>query len=87
MKKYPGWKDNINPDHYKRGNIEVIDFILDQNFNYLEGNIIKYVSRYKDKNGLEDLKKAQWYLNRLTQTLGESNVSDYQFENGEKYGN
>ena len=80
-------KDNINPDHYKRGDIEVIDFILDQNFNYLEGNIIKYVSRYKDKNGLEDLKKAQWYLKRLTQTLDESNVSDYQFENGDKYGN
>jgi hypothetical protein len=87
MKKYSNWKDNINPDHYKRGNIEVIDFILDQNFNYLEGNIIKYVSRYKDKNGLEDLKKAQWYLNRLIQTLDESNVSDYQFENGDKYGN
>jgi len=43
----------------------VIDFILDQNFNYLEGNIIKYVSRYKYKNGLEDLKKAHWYLERL----------------------
>lgn len=87
MKKYSNWKDNINPDHYKRGDIEVIDFILDQNFNYLEGNIIKYISRYKDKNGLEDLKKAQWYLNRLTQTLDKRNVSDYQFENGEKYGN
>jgi len=91
MKKYPGWKDNINkdninPDHYKRGNIEVIDFILDQNFNYLEGNIIKYISRYKDKNGLEDLKKAQWYLNCLTETLHESNVnSSYYYENGVKH--
>jgi len=55
----------INPQHYKQGNIEVIDFILDQKFSYLEGNIIKYVSRYKYKNGLEDLKKAQWYLERL----------------------
>ena len=55
----------INPKHYKQGNIEVIDFILDQKFSYLEGNIIKYVSRYKYKNGLEDLKKAQWYLERL----------------------
>ena len=33
--------------------------------NYLEGNIIKYVTRYKDKGGLEDLKKAEWYLTRL----------------------
>jgi hypothetical protein len=55
----------INPSHYKQGDIEVIDFILDQKFNYLEGNIIKYVSRYKTKNGLEDLKKAEWYLREL----------------------
>jgi len=55
----------INPDHYKQGKIEVIDFILDQKFNYLEGNIIKYISRYKHKNGLEDLRKAKWYIKEL----------------------
>ena len=55
----------VNPNHYKQGNIEVIDYILDQKFNYMEGNVIKYVSRYKKKNGLEDLKKAQWYLQKL----------------------
>ncbi len=58
-------KDNINPKHYKQGKIEVIDFILDQKMNYLEGNIIKYLSRYKLKNGIEDLEKALWYLNKL----------------------
>ena len=58
-------QDNINPSHYKQGNIEVIDFILDQKFSYIEGNVVKYISRYKKKNGLEDLKKAQWYLNRV----------------------
>lgn len=63
-------KDNINPSHYKQGNIEVIDFILDQKFNYLEGNVIKYISRYKYKNGLEDLNKARWYLDKL---IGEYN--------------
>ena len=58
--------DVINkPNHYNQGNIEVSDFIIDQNMNFLEGNIIKYVSRYKTKNGIEDLKKAQWYLNKL----------------------
>ena len=66
-------KDNINPKHYKQGKIEVIEFILDQKMNYLEGNIIKYLSRYKHKNGIEDLKKALWYLNKL---IGEK-------ENGE----
>ena len=60
-------KDNINPSHYKQGNIEVIDFILDQKFNYLEGNVIKYISRYKYKTGLEDLNKARWYLDLLTE--------------------
>lgn len=57
--------DSINPDHYKQGNIEVVDFILDQKMNYLEGNIIKYISRYKFKNGIEDLEKARWYLEKL----------------------
>jgi hypothetical protein len=57
--------DNVNPSHYKQGNIEVIDFILDQKFNYLEGNVIKYITRYKYKNGLEDVKKARWYINKL----------------------
>ncbi len=58
-------QEAINPNLYKQGNIEVIDYILDQKFNYMEGNVIKYVSRYKTKNGLEDLKKAQWYLQKL----------------------
>lgn len=63
--------DNVNhPKHYNVGNIEVIHYIEDklsyEEFTgYLTGNIIKYISRYKHKNGLEDLKKAQWYLNYL----------------------
>jgi hypothetical protein len=58
-------KDNINPNHYKQGKIEVIEYILDQKMSYLEGNVIKYISRYKFKNGLEDLNKAKWYINKL----------------------
>lgn len=63
-------KDDVvnHPQHYTQGNIEVIDFILDQEMTYLEGNIIKYVSRHGYKNGLEDLKKAEWYLKRLMET-------------------
>lgn len=62
--------DNVNhPSHYL-GNVEVIDYIEDkltteQFEGYLVGNIIKYISRYRKKNGLEDLEKGQWYLNRL----------------------
>jgi hypothetical protein len=38
---------------------------------YLQGNILKYLCRYKYKNGVEDLEKAKWYLNRLIKTIGE----------------
>jgi hypothetical protein len=66
-------KDNINPNHYKQGNIEVIDFILDQKLSYLEGNVIKYISRYKFKNGLEDLNKARWYVDKLIEGYDNEN--------------
>jgi hypothetical protein len=57
-------QDKINPSYYRK-NIEVTDFIIEYGMNFLEGNIIKYVTRYKDKNGIEDLKKAKWYLDKL----------------------
>mgnify|MGYP001327820207 CR=1 FL=1 len=53
------------PKHYTKGKIEVWDFIIDQKMTYLEGNIIKYICRWKDKNGLEDLNKALCYINKL----------------------
>ena len=56
--------DNINPDYYRKG-IETTDYIQSHSMNYLEGNIIKYVTRYKDKGGVDDLRKAEWYLTRL----------------------
>ena len=57
-------EDNINPTYYRKG-IETTDYIQSHSMNYLEGNIIKYVTRYKDKGGVLDLKKAEWYLTRL----------------------
>ena len=56
--------DNINPDYYRKG-IETTDYIQSHSMNYLEGNIIKYITRYKDKGGVLDLRKAEWYLTRL----------------------
>ena len=57
------------PPHYNNGDIETIDAIqsaLNDGFEfYLQGNILKYVWRYRHKNNVEDLKKAQWYLNKL----------------------
>ena len=64
--------DNVNsPSHYKHGKKETIDVIRDcmtgdEYHGYLKGNVLKYVSRYKIKGEpLEDLQKANWYLNRL----------------------
>jgi len=58
-----------NPPHYNQSKIECIDAIesaTESGFeNYLQGNIIKYIWRYRYKNGLQDLKKAEWYLNKL----------------------
>jgi len=60
-------EDLVNhPSHYKTGGIETIDFIEAKELGYHLGNVIKYVSRAGRKNNdyLQDLKKAQWYLNR-----------------------
>jgi hypothetical protein len=62
--------DPVNPDHYKQGDIECIEAIKASMYpaqfeGYLKGNIVKYVWRYEMKKGLQDLLKAQWYMNRL----------------------
>ena len=58
--------DPVNhPEHYKVGGIETIDFIEGKNLGYNLGNAVKYISRADHKgNRLQDLQKAQWYLNR-----------------------
>jgi hypothetical protein len=54
-----------NEDGHYSGTIQPIDLIRAQGMDFEEGSVIKYVSRYKKKNGLEDLKKARWYIDRL----------------------
>jgi hypothetical protein len=63
--------DPVNhPEHYKVGGIETVDFIEAKGLNYNLGQVIKYISRaYYKGNLMEDLKKAQWYLNREISTL------------------
>ena len=57
--------DPINrPIYYNKGRIEIIDFIEDQQFNFHLGLVVKYLAREKYKDGIKDLKKAQWYLQR-----------------------
>jgi len=68
--------DNVHsPSHYMHGKKETIDVIRDcmendEYHGYLKGNVLKYVARYKFKGEpLEDLHKAQWYLDRLVKEV------------------
>lgn len=54
----------IKPSYYGTG-IDVIEFCLRNNLTFMQGNVIKYVTRYKSKNGIEDLEKAKEYIDRL----------------------
>lgn len=72
-------KDEVTPDlgssssfstqvggnHYKDMKIQPTEFIMANGLGFAEGNVIKYVSRYKNKNGVQDLKKARHYLDML----------------------
>jgi len=51
--------------HYKLHTYETWDVIVDWNLGYLDGNAVKYLSRWKDKGGVQDLKKAKHYIEKL----------------------
>jgi len=55
----------IGGDHYKAKSIQPWDFIAANQIGYFEGNIVKYVSRWRNKGGINDLKKARHYLDKL----------------------
>lgn len=61
--------DKILPQHYKADKgLDTIAFCLANDLGFSEGNVVKYVVRHKQKNGVEDLLKAQEYLKRLIQS-------------------
>ena len=60
--------DKINPTYYGTG-LDVIDFCQANNLDFMQGNVIKYVTRYKEKNGKEDLLKAIEYIKRIIREM------------------
>lgn len=56
--------DKTKPTYYG-SQVDVIDFCQINNLDFMQGNVIKYVTRYKDKNGKEDLLKAKEYIDRM----------------------
>ena len=65
--------DNVNPSHYQTGKIEVIDFIIDQNMNYLTASACKYLCRWEHKHKgdgqIEDLRKARFFIEKQIEEL------------------
>ena len=58
-------KEQVGGDHYSKLAIQPVTYINANGLSYLQGNVIKYVTRYKDKNGLQDLEKAKHYIDML----------------------
>jgi hypothetical protein len=53
-----------HPKHYNKG-IEMWDYAISHDLNFLEGNVVKYITRWRHKNGIQDLLKAKEYLDKL----------------------
>ena len=66
----------IGGNHYKDMTIQPIDFIMANNLSFCQGNVIKYICRYKNKNGIQDLQKAKQYIDFL---IEEENKHSHQF--------
>lgn len=66
VKKESKLEEIKKPARYnKKGKLECWDVILDQEMNFLEGSVLKYLWRYKEKNGVHDLEKAKVYIDKI----------------------
>ena len=66
---YP-YTTQVGGNHYAKYAIQPTEYIIKNKLNFCEGNVIKYVSRWRDKGGVEDLKKAKHYIDMLIETEG-----------------
>lgn len=63
-------------DHYKKHKIQPIEYIVANSIGFVEGSVIKYVTRWQDKGGVEDLKKARHLIDMLIELRGGADVGD-----------
>ena len=59
------WNQQVGGNHYKQFKIQPLEYALENNLGICEHAVIKYVSRWKDKGGVEDLRKARHYIDLL----------------------
>lgn len=69
MEANSSFSSQVGGSHYKDFPIQPLEFIVKNNLDFLQGNVVKYVVRYKVKNGLEDLKKARHYLDMMIELM------------------
>jgi hypothetical protein len=62
------FKKQVGGSHYKNYKIQPVEFIIKNNIGFVEGNIIKYILRFKEKGGVQDLLKAKHYIELLIDT-------------------
>ena len=78
----------VGGDHYRKLGIQPIELIRDINANFFQGNVIKYVTRYKDKNGIKDLEKAKHYLELMRELHPDNNsskITSYEIDSVNEY--
>ena len=66
----------IGGSHYKNKGIQPIEYIMSNGLGFCEGNVVKYVSRWREKNGLDDLLKAKHYLEFLIEEVRDDRHND-----------
>ena len=65
LTKYRAAQIQVGGSHYSKLAIQPMEYCLKNNLNYAQSNVIKYITRYKDKGGIEDLKKAKHCIDLL----------------------
>jgi hypothetical protein len=80
---YPAWQQviptakdtQVGGSHYAKNSIQPIDYIIENNLGWCEANAVKYLTRWKAKNGVEDLRKAKHYIELLIERVEKENAA------------
>lgn len=76
MQNSKALRTQIGGGHYKEMKIQPVEYTLANGLGFCEGNVIKYISRYKAKNGVEDLQKAKHYIDLLINQIEKEDKKD-----------
>ena len=64
----------VGGNHYAKHSIQPWDYIVSNNLGYLEGNIVKYISRWREKGGIDDLRKVMHYTEKLIEVAQQEDL-------------